>query len=282
MASAGELLESLHLKTLVKVSACAQLHRLRSLSVALQEHHAKSVSQVLLSDVDAGAQKNLFATVGHTQVRTAPCPPVASLTSSRRLCMTTSTLESSSPSSSSSRTCRPSTRPEGCAARSLLCSATHASPAREQELTACCWLSTAGQTAEKHGDVQLAVGGNDNCVTVISLAACAAVRLLKGHSQASSTRNICTSGGHELSRRYRQSSTWRVFRAGKWRALFCLRPAHARPPGRACSPQPRRTARYSPRASKGLPRPLSCSVAGSAVGRADWGVHSRARRAERR
>ena len=57
---------------------------------------------------------------------------------------------------------------------------------RAQELNACCWLSTQGQTAEVHGDARLAVGGNDSTVTVISLAACAAVALLRGHTQVRS------------------------------------------------------------------------------------------------
>jgi WD40 repeat protein len=59
----------------------------------------------------------------------------------------------------------------------------HASPARLQELTACCWLCTREVKGLAHGDARLAVGGKDSCVTVLSLAASAAVLLLKGHTQ---------------------------------------------------------------------------------------------------
>ena len=54
-----------------------------------------------------------------------------------------------------------------------------------QDLLTCCWLPSAAQTAHVHGDALLAVGGKDSCVSVISLASCAVVRLLKGHTQAS-------------------------------------------------------------------------------------------------
>ena len=47
----------------------------------------------------------------------------------------------------------------------------------------CCWLCTRDVKGLAHGDARLAVGGKDSCVTVLSLAASAAVLLLKGHTQ---------------------------------------------------------------------------------------------------
>ena len=58
-------------------------------------------------------------------------------------------------------------------------------PLCHQDLLTCCWLPSTAQTAHVHGDALLAVGGKDSCVSVISLASCAVIRLLKGHTQVS-------------------------------------------------------------------------------------------------
>ncbi len=52
-----------------------------------------------------------------------------------------------------------------------------------QDLLACCWLASAG-TTQTHGDALLAVGGADNTVSLISMAASAVTAQLKGHTQA--------------------------------------------------------------------------------------------------
>lgn len=52
-----------------------------------------------------------------------------------------------------------------------------------QDLTACCWLSSATRGSEQLGDSLLAVGGSDAAVLVISMTAGAVVTLLKGHTK---------------------------------------------------------------------------------------------------